>query len=377
MRNLLLFGFLVILAAACTPATAVAPPPEQPSDPTQTISSPAPIASEPPTALSPTATPLPTSTSLPPTPTFTPLPVGDGIHWTKHPANPVLDVGPEGAWDDTLVGEPRVLRTADGFQMIFVGFDGTKEGSKFSSFYGYSLGLANSGDGIAWARPASNPIVALAGQEFGMLWHGAVVEQGQYMLYYTLGSARGGRSGLRIYRAVSADGVTWAADQKPVIDLGARGSYDDYDAYAPTILFEEGLYKMWYTASKEKAGSSIAYATSPDGVTWTKYEGNPVLAEKGAYYPSVLKVNGIYWMWYSLLDKSDPGHLAIHLATSPDGIAWTLHPDGPVLKHGQEGEWDSGSVLEPSVYFDGRVFHMWFTGSSGHFQEKIGYATSP
>lgn len=33
--------------------------------------------------------------------------------------------------------------------------------------------------------------------------------------------------------------------------------------------------------------------------------------------------------------------------------------------------------IEPSVYFDGRVFHMWFTGSSGSLLEKIGYATSP
>ena len=134
---------------------------------------------------------------------------------------------------------------------------------------------------------------------------------------------------------------------------------------------------MWYTALSESAGTSIAYATSADGIQWTKYEGNPVLSQKGAYYPAVLNIEDTYMMWYSLPNTADDKHVAIFLATSTDGIQWTPHPDNPVLLRGQAGDWDSESVLEPSVYFDGRVFHMWFTGSAGPFQEKIGYATSP
>ena len=358
MRNFLVCSLLLTLALACAQTPAATPTPPEPTT-------------------TPTPTPVPaTPTPEPPTPT--PQPTGDGVHWTKHPANPVLDVGPQGAWDDTLVGEPRVLRTETGFHMLFVGFDGTKEGSGYSHFYGYGLGAATSEDGIVWQRQSDGPALKLAGKEFGMLWHGGVIEQGQYVTYYTLGNTLAGRTGSRIYRAASPDGKTWTPDDKPALDLGKPGSYDDYDVLGPSLLVENGVYKMWYTAGGGPGtGMTIAYATSPDGITWTKYEKNPVMAEKGAYYPAVLKVGETYMMWYSLPDKNDKGHTAIYLATSPDGITWTQHPDNPVLRHGEEAAWDGKTVFEPSVYFDGRVYHMWFTGVNGPFQEKIGYATSP
>jgi ADP-ribose pyrophosphatase YjhB (NUDIX family)/predicted GH43/DUF377 family glycosyl hydrolase len=391
MRKSISIILVLIFATACAtaqPAATTSPLPTTAlpnitNTPAASVNTPSPeiVQSSTPIASATRPQPTATATPLPPTATSTPTdtlePTGDGVHWTKHPNNPVLDVGLDGAWDDTLVGEPRVLRTADGFYMIYAGFDGTQEGGKFSPFYGYGLGAATSGDGISWEKRGDAPMLSLSGQEFGMLWHGGVFEQGQYITYYSLGSTRGGRTGTRIYRATSPDGQTWTPDSTPIIDLGAAGTYDDYDVYAPCILIENGEYKMWYTALSETAGTSIAYATSTDGVTWAKYAGNPVLAQKGAYYPAVLKVADVYMMWYSLPNPDDDKHAAIFLATSPDGISWTPHPENPVLLRGQEGDWDSKSVLEPSVYFDGRVFHMWFTGSSGPFQEKIGYATSP
>lgn len=379
------FRFTVILfllgacnAATVSPTTTALPITDPPAIlPTlvAVTNTPSPEVIPSPTLPSSATPPPPTSTQPPPT--STPEPEGDGIHWTKHPGNPVLDVGPDGAWDDTLVGEPRVLTTTNGFYMIYAGFDGTKSGGKFSPFYGYGLGSALSQDGVIWEKLSSTPLLGLSGQEFGMLWHGGVFEQAQFITYYSLGSTRAGRTGTRIYRATSPDGQTWTSDSAPVIDLGPVGSYDDYDVYAPSILVEDGLYKMWYTALSETAGTSIAYATSTDGLIWTKYEGNPVLQQKGAYYPAVLKVRDTYMMWYSLPNATDDKHVAIYLATSPDGILWTPIPENPVLVRGQSGDWDSASVLEPSVYFNGRVFYMWFTGSAGPFQEKIGFATSP
>ena len=46
---------------------------------------------------------------------------------------------------------------------------------------------------------------------------------------------------------------------------------------------EGDVYKMWYTGYngapsniEGKAEYAIGYATSPDGVNWTKHEGNPI-----------------------------------------------------------------------------------------------------
>jgi beta-1,2-mannobiose phosphorylase / 1,2-beta-oligomannan phosphorylase len=381
MRKVIVLLILIsmVLLTACNTAsqtdeeiTAEVPAPtatEIPPVPTDSLPPPA---TEPP----PTATKLP-PTEVPPTntpeqPTPTPEPTGDGVHWTKHLANPVLDVGVEGAWDSALVGEPRILKTNDGFQMVYVGQDGTREGGGISPFYGYSLGVANSTDGITWIKNELNPVIGLTGSEFGMLWHGGVLQEEAFFIYYTLGSTRGGRVGQRIFVATSPDGITWTPNSDPVIDLGTSGSYDGFTLLAPIVLVEDGLFKMWYNAISDEGHMTIAYATSSDGLVWEKYAGNPVFdlgPEAGPYYPAILKLEDTYMMWFSFE--------GISLAISPDGITWTMHPDNPVLSAGEEGEWDGESVLEPSVYFDGRIFHMWFTGSSGPFEEKIGYATSP
>jgi len=364
---------IILLLAACQPAPATeSAPTSQAIAPSATPLPPASSTPQPPTATlePPTATPIPPSpTPEPPTPT--PEPTGDGVHWTIHP-DPVLDVGPEGAWDQALVGEPRVFRAGDLFNMIFVGQDGTRASSgKTSPFYGYSLGMAASADGLNWEKAAFNPILGLQGEEFGMLWHGGVLEQDGFFVYYILGSTRGGRVGQRIYLATSPDGQTWTPHPDPVVDLGPAGSYDGFTLAASTVLVDEGVFKMWYNGIDAAGRMTINYATSPDGFSWTKYEGNPVIdlgADTAAYYPSVIKVGETYRMWFT--------HQGIRMATSTDGLAWDIYPD-PVLEKGPEGSWYSHGVLEPSVYFDGRVFHLWFTGSSGPFLEKIGYATSP
>ncbi len=357
---------LLMILVSCTSA---------PSSSSTEAPKPATNTAPPPADTATTAPPEPTNTLPPPTVTNTPLPMGDGINWVKHPSNPVLDVGPEGAWDDTLVGEPRVLATEDGFHMIYVGFDGTRAGGGYSPFYGFGLGVATSTDAVTWVRQGSDPILSLSGSEFGMMHHGGAIQDDMYYTYYSLGSTRGGVTATRIYLATSPDGLTWTPNPDPVISPGPAGSYDSYDVFAPIVLVEEGMFKMWYTAMRSNYTTTIAYATSPDGIVWTKYEGNPVLEEIGAWYPAVLNVNDAYMMWYSFAGSDGIG--SIYLATSPDGLAWTALPDNPALTPGGEGEWDGEAVFEPSVYFDGRVFHMWYTGSSGPFIERIGYATSP
>lgn len=62
----------------------------------------------------------------------------------------------------------------------------------------------------------------------------------------------------------------------PVLDLGVSGQWDDTSVVAATVLLDNGVYKMWY-AGNDGTNSRIGYATSSDGINWTKYASNPVL----------------------------------------------------------------------------------------------------
>ena len=45
----------------------------------------------------------------------------------------------------------------------------------------------------------------------------------------------------------------------------------------PYVIYEDGMFKMYYAAGETYEPDVIAYATSKDGIKWNKYESNPIL----------------------------------------------------------------------------------------------------
>ena len=90
----------------------------------------------------------------------------DGIQWEKYndPAtndtafadsDPVLTVSDEG-WDSKRVIDPNVIKTNDGFEMIYLATSGT---GKFAPGE-FSFGIATSPDGIEWTKSDRNPVLS-------------------------------------------------------------------------------------------------------------------------------------------------------------------------------------------------------------------------
>ncbi len=166
----------------------------------------------------------------------------------------------------------------------------------------------------------------------------------------------------------------------PALDIGPSGSWDDDSISHANVLFDGSEYKMWY-AGEDGQNMRIGLATSPDGIVWNKYYGNPVLDlglsgswdDTKVLAPSVLYDGSEYTMWYEAYDGST---YRIGYATSEDGVVWTTYAGNPILDVGAAGEWDDRYVFGPSVLFDGGGYHMWYTGSDGS-HERIGYAASP
>lgn len=76
----------------------------------------------------------------------------DGIVWTKHPSNPVLNLGSPGQWDGSYISNPRVVIVNGIFYMLYAG-----ESSLFSNT---KIGLATSLNGITWQKYPNNPVMS-------------------------------------------------------------------------------------------------------------------------------------------------------------------------------------------------------------------------
>ena len=82
-------------------------------------------------------------------------------------------------------------------------------------------------------------------------------------------------------------------------------SYEYAGVAHPFVLFEDGIYKMWYTSVGQSASGRIFYATSPDGINWTK-RATPVFSPSYSGFDNqavtlskIIKINGTYKMYYT------------------------------------------------------------------------------
>jgi hypothetical protein len=145
------------------------------------------------------------------------------------------------------------------------------------------------------------------------------------------------------------------------------------------VLYDGTKYRIWYTGH-DGSRYRIGYAYSSDGTTWFKSAANPVfkLGSLGSwddfhvYGPSIIYDGITYSMWYSGHDGSN---WRIGYATSSDGITWTKDGSNPLLDIGPPGSWEEVGIHSPNVLSSGGSYHMWYRGFNGT-NVRIGYAYS-
>ena len=308
-------------------------------------------------------------------------------HWTKYERNPVLTVGDSGAWDSRAVAHSAVIYDGRMYQIWYTASDGKQRG----------IGHATSPDGVNWTKDIANPVLDVGADgtwDSKSMYASAVrfdstrQDSKRYQMWYT-GLAD---SIARVGHAMSPDGTTWMKDStNPVLDVGAPGSWDNGGVGDASILFNGSTYKMWFLGGDKPIFSHgkirIGYATSRDGLTWTKADSlNPVFDVGGAgtwdsqfvfganvFSDSSWSDSTRYRMFY---DGGYAVNPRIGYATSPDGIHWKRYRGNPVVDWGPPGAWDSQALLNASIVYDGRSYGMWYTGHGGG-HSGIGYATSP
>jgi hypothetical protein len=179
----------------------------------------------------------------------------------------------------------------------------------------------------------------------------------------------------------------------------------------PSVMFDGGRYRMWFTTGDSQKRTGIAHAESTDGVRWSVWRRpdgpqdpivDLVLTSRTSDWDSpgienafVLRApSGEYRMYYTGHRPPEGSNAyAIGLATSTDGLRWQRWGTGPVFD--AVNSWErptcknpadplscrDGGPLEPSVIYDAKEqrYKMWYAavGTKGFLSFRIGYATSP
>ncbi len=174
-----------------------------------------------------------------------------------------------------------------------------------------------------------------------------------YVMYYDGTDGSSEVTGL----AYSADGLTWtAASTSPVLDKGAGNAWDCDDAAYGTVFKDANGYHFWYSGGGGDNGSGgcsagdpihegIGYASSSDGISWTKDAGNPIFhisdgvayRSERTYTPSVIDDgSGFLKMYYSARGSTGPKQIG--LAVLPvaakqwvTGGGWINSPAGAFM----------------------------------------------
>jgi hypothetical protein len=234
-----------------------------------------------------------------------------------------------------------------------------------------------------WVDDPANPVLVPGAPGTWDAWsyvNEVVLVDGTYHMFY-MGQEEGSPFGLLfdIGHATSPDGSSWTLDPANPVLVRDAGGWDSDSVAFPAVLHDGTEFRMWYIGSDGEV-DAVGYATSPDGTTWTKHAGNPVMStgpagsfDDASVWPGTVLFDGDkYRMWYTGEKDADDFIWAIGYAESEDGLSWTRHPE-PVVA--PDAAWKDWLAYAPTVVFDGSVYRMWHAGHSGS-SIGIGHATS-
>ncbi len=205
----------------------------------------------------------------------------------------------------------------------------------------------------------------------------AIKVNGKDFLYYS-GFCRSHQSPYHIFSGLSIlndEGVYEKYSKVPVLD---RTDLEYFDRAGQSVIDDNGIYKSWYVSgitwetlntklftNKQMPVHTIRYATSIDGINWQAFEKPSIEFEGDEEFgfgrPWVYYDGKIYRMWYSIRKKNLP--YSMGYAESLDGVNWT-RKDKEVGIHVSESGWDSEMVCYGAVLKVKNKTFMFYNGNN-------------
>lgn len=157
--------------------------------------------------------------------------------------------------------------------------------------------------------------------------------------------------------AFPAELVKWKPiAQNPVFSGEGAGHWDVKIRERGWILKQGDLFRLWYTGydGTREGIKLLGYATSPDGLKWTRWPANPLVKDHWVEDVNVVVDDGIYYMF---AEGKDDNHTVQLMST--DGIEWKWV--GPLDVRSANGVAPSKRPCgTPTVWIENGVWYLFY-----------------
>jgi sucrose-6-phosphate hydrolase SacC (GH32 family) len=146
-----------------------------------------------------------------------------------------------------------------------------------------------------------------------------------------------------------------AYEHNPLFEGEGPGHWDETMRERGWVMKEDGIYHLWYSGYvfPESNAKHLGYATSKDGIAWTRYPSNPIHAEGWVEDETIVKVDGKYYMFA----EGSEDHA--HMLTSTDRIHWT--EQGPLDIRKKNGDAIAqGPYGTPTALYENGTWHLFY-----------------
>jgi len=339
---------------------------------------------------------------------------------TKHPENPVLRRGPEGAPDHghaALYGT--VIKVGAKFRMWYLAMSQTEFKHGQAPDYWRPMCHAESTDGVHWSRPdlglvdfngsKKNNICLIEGEPFSLTrvddFLSVLHDPGDpdparrykaaFIAHVPYEDIRGGMSKIgpkerRVCSticATSADGLRWkVVGDRPANAGGERFEASGLYRFGNFYYTTGQLISPWsWRADGSDAGRVMLAYRSPDFKTWSQAKAlafarpgqlaNPPIQGQQTHMGAGMwnrgnVMLGLYGMWQDAAASPPKGashllgvHVDLGLIVSNDGIHFREPvPNFKVIARGKEGDWDDTALLQGHAFVnEGDRTMIWYS----------------
>lgn len=219
---------------------------------------------------------------------------------------PVIDIGELGTFDDSGIVPSSLILKEDTLLLYTVGYQQCGRVP-----YMLFAGLIESNDlGKTFKRVSKSPI--LPRNDFRPTSQGApsvIYHNGLYKMWHWFSTkwiVVDGKLFLdyKIGYAESKDALHW--EMKDITCISPNEEKDEFAVARPWVIFEKGIFKMWYSIRYIKKMYRMGYAESLDGISWERKDelAGIDVSESGwdsemICYPAVISIKSKKYLFYN------------------------------------------------------------------------------